>query len=129
MKHGILLILLLGTALSGDDKSAIDRIVGNILEPRHVGESLVQKSPFVDGDRPRSKPVAQAKKSTPRVELQGIVNKKALINNRLYQVGDRVEGYQVLTISEEGITLLKNGILYAAKLAAGGSEIHIKRDK
>ena len=129
MKSVLILLLLLLTGSYGSDKAVIDGIVSNILKPRHIGEITVTKSPFVNGDRPASKTVSSAKKTTPKVELQGIVNKKALINGRLYQVGDRVEGYQLQTITEEGITLLKNGILYAAKLAANGSEIQIKRDK
>ena len=123
------MVLALTSVACGNDKATIDAIVKNILEPRQVEAVTVRKSPFVDGDSPAVKLTAPAKKNMPQLELQGIVNKKALINGRLYQVGDTVEGYQIQAITEKGVTLLKNGILYAAKLAASGSEIQIKRDR
>lgn len=127
MKRYIFLIpLLLGTSLNGYDKTDIDTLVAHILAPRHVGEHLVVKSPFVDGATPVA---ASAKKRTTRLELQGVVNKKALINGQLYRVGDTVRGYQIQTITEKGVTLLKNSILYSATLTEGGSKIQIKRDR
>jgi hypothetical protein len=126
----ILLPLLLLSGVYGDEKAFIDTIVKNILEPRHIQQAPIKKSPFVVGKRSRPKSAVPAKKrQMPRLELQGVFNKKALINDRLYTVGNTVKGYQIQTISEEGVTFLKNGILYAAKLAAGGSKIQIKRDR
>lgn len=126
----ILLPLLLSTGICGNDKASIDSIVKNILEPRHIRQLPVKKSPFVGGNRPLPKTAAPVKKKrAPQLKLQGIVNKKALINGKLYQVGDTVAGYQVQTITENGVTFLKNGMLYAAKLTASGSKIQITRER
>lgn len=124
-----LIPLLLCSLVYGGDKSSIDTVVDNILKPRHIEMNGVKKSPFVGETSPRSNPPSPSKKSTaPKLEIQGIINKKALINGTLYGVGERIEGYLLQSITENGVTFLKQGTLYTAKLF-GRSKIQIKRDR
>ncbi len=47
------------------------------------------------------------------INIQGIMDNNgtavALINNKIYEVGDEIEGLKILAITENRITVLKNG--------------------
>ena len=133
MKTAILLSLLLFTALLAEEengKTAIDTLVAHIKAPRNIRTLPVKTNPFV-GEEYAIKKSAPVKKPSdaPQLNVQGIINKKAIIDGRLYGVGEKVKGYDIQTITENGVTLLKNGILYAAKLSGTGRKIQIKRER
>lgn len=132
MKTATFLSLLLFTALLAEEengKTAIDTLVAHIKAPRNIRTSPVKTNPFVGGTYTVKKsPPVKKPSDAPHLALQGIINKKAIIDGRLYGVGDTVNGYAIQTVTENGITLLKNGTLYVAKLSENRSEIQIKRN-
>lgn len=133
MKTAIVLFLLFSTGLWAEEessKTAIDTLVAHIKAPRNIRTLPVKTNPFV-GEEHAIKTSTPVKKPSdaPQLNVQGIINKKAIIDSRLYGVGEKVKGYAIQTITENGVTLLKNGILYAAKLSGTGRKIQIKRER
>ena len=125
----ILPILVLVSYSLSYDKSYIDNIVNDILIKKEVSINKNLKNPFFNPVKlKKSKP--SIKKNpiavTPLPKVTGILNKKALINSSLYKIGDSVDGYIIRTITNNKVTFLKDGTLYANTFIQ--NKILFKRD-
>jgi len=124
----VFLILVSALLLGAVEKNDIDIAVTKILGPKKITSYRVAKNPFAGRQR-SGKESRPSRKSGFILQVDGVINKKALIDGRLYKVGDRIKGYTLRTITEKGATFMKNGRIYTAKLSNADHDIMIKRDK
>lgn len=122
--------LLVAAMLQGVEKEDVDAAMTAILGKKNITVLPIQRNPFIGARtaEPESAPPASPKRGF-GLKVEGIINKKALIGGTLYRVGERVDGYEIQTITERGVTFMKDGIFYAAALLNGESDIMVKRDR
>ncbi len=130
MPHLSALLLLPALLASEGGKEQVDRLMAHITVQRELPAIPTGHTPFVTAETANPKVRQDPPKTvTPRVALQGIINKKALINDRLYGVGEPVGEYRLQSVTERGVTLIKNDRLYRISLAPGNGKIQLKRGR
>lgn len=85
---------------------------GPPIEPREQGE--VSRKPYLFDPfyRPTEADLKGRVKKRPMLELQGVwkgKSIKAIINDKVVEVGDAVEGYKVIDIGQNEVTVFKDG--------------------
>ncbi len=134
----ILLFFILATMLfSQTTKAQIDRSINQLDNPNSFNFSAL-KNPFTPFYIAKKKKVVQpksvkttvipqiVKKKRKSITFKGLLNKKALINNRLYKQGATLFGYTIINISAKEV-LLKNDIEERVIKLGQQQNIFIKR--
>ncbi len=114
-------------ALDQATKERVDAYIAAIRANPSIAFDAAIANPYT-GMRPLSKRTQRDSKSID-VTLQGVLNKKALINGELYEVGHYVAGYRLESVTEKGITLSKNGQTFSKLLAPDTQSILLRRDR
>lgn len=111
-----------------EEKRKIDVLIEKISTKKYIEVNTNIKNPFVQIER-FEKPLPVVKKKEEAVlEVAGVINKKAIINGKLYRAGDEISGNVIQTITEEGVTFMKDGKTFMKKFTKE-DDISIKRDK
>lgn len=109
------------------ERERAEEIIKALVTPKNIRVGKISKNPFIHTEKVQ--PAHRANKTAPKPDVVGIINKKAVIDGKLYQAGDTINGYTIQTITENGVTFMKNGMIYAEKFANGKNKILIKRDR
>ncbi|MDQ1340876.1 MAG: hypothetical protein QG567_2034 [Campylobacterota bacterium] len=111
-----------------EEKRKIDVLIEKISTKKNIEINTNIKNPFVQIER-FVKPLSVVKKKEEvALEVTGVINKKAIINGKLYRAGDEISGNVIQTITEEGVTFMKDGKAFMKKFTKE-DDISIKRDK
>lgn len=110
-----------------EEKVKVDLMIGQISVKKDIKVNTNIKNPFVQIEKFITPlPVVQKKEEV--LEVTGVINKKAIVNGKLYRAGDSVNGNVIQTITEEGVTFLKDGKVFMKKFTKE-DDISIKRDR
>jgi len=107
-------------------KSEISKIISEIEATNTAIHIKKIQNPFLNYKKPEvfvDKTITKQIQNEPKVEA--VINKKALINNKLYSVGSVIFGYVIEKITEKSVTFKKNGKTYIKSL--NQSNIKIKK--
>lgn len=113
-----------------EEKRKIDVLIEKISTKKNIEVNTNIKNPFVQIERfVKPLPVVKKKEEiAAALEVAGVINKKAIINGKLYRAGDEISGNVIQTITEEGVTFMKDGKAFMKKFTKE-DDISIKRDK
>ena len=64
-----------------------------------------------------------------KIQIDAIINKKVIINSKLYGVGDSVMGFKILTITEKWIKVDKDGKTKTINFISDDNEIKITKER
>jgi len=121
-------VMLFYTFAHCGEREKVDELIKILTTPKNIKIDKRVKNPFIHTEK-LVQPSLKIKEKEPMPDVAGVINKKAMINGNLYKAGDTVNGFTIQMITEEGVTFMKNGMIYAEKFANGKNKILIKRDR
>ena len=120
MKTLLIILFLFGSLFANDNLKWVDQQVSAIKPPRKglSNNTLVRlRDPFIYvksapktvGPTTKTSTTASVKKATVKevLKLKMIMNKKALINGQWLHINDTIQGYKVIKIDKESVTLVQ----------------------